>query len=408
MKSLNYGSVLCWSALTLAGLINHTWAQEAAKSTAPAEASAKETPALNPKTVEEGFKMLEAELDADSPPTTMSPVERANYLGNKIKGILELIDKIWALNPDLQQKKELIEVKMQMTSLQGRMGDPTAKDRLVEYLTKLSKDDNAEIAAIGKDSLTMLKINSIFNLEPEERNKLISDVKAEVMTGEPTMEKLQVASALARAVGFLDENKPAAEISRSFAEFFSNSSNEDIKAVAESFAGAARRYDLPGNEMKVVGKTLSGQAYDLAQQKGKVVLVDFWATWCGPCIAEFPNMKQLYDVYHPHGFEIVGISLDQSRAQLEAFLKTREVPWTILHEDNPEGGNEIADYYGINAIPSMVLVGQDGKVVSINARGEALQEELAKLYPNVKAPAPPAEEDDEEAEEAEEEAQAKP
>ena len=123
--------------------------------------------------------------------------------------------------------------------------------------------------------------------------------------------------------------------------------------------------------MRLEGKTLDGKDLDWAKYRGKVVLIDFWATWCGPCRAEIPNIKDNYEKYQRQGFEVIGISLDQmSSRELAEFVKKEEVPWTICRDaDSPQS---MAAYYGIRGIPQMILVGRDGKVITLECPRSAL------------------------------------
>jgi len=111
------------------------------------------------------------------------------------------------------------------------------------------------------------------------------------------------------------------------------------------------------------------------------ILVDFWATWCGPCVQELPNVQKQYTKYHAKGFEVVGVSLDEDRAMLEKFVADNKLPWPILFEKSEGEGwkHPLATYYGISGIPTVILIGRDGKVVSLDARGEKLGEQLDKL-----------------------------
>ncbi len=125
---------------------------------------------------------------------------------------------------------------------------------------------------------------------------------------------------------------------------------------------------------------VDGRAVDVVSLRGKVVLIDFWATWCGPCIAELPNVKAVYEKYHALGFEIVGISLDQQAAKqkLVDFVRENNLPWP-QHFDGKGSKNEFAVQYAIKAIPAMFLLDQEGRVVSPNARGEKLEQEVKRL-----------------------------
>lgn len=119
----------------------------------------------------------------------------------------------------------------------------------------------------------------------------------------------------------------------------------------------------------VDGRTLSNE--DL---RGKVYLLDFWATWCGPCIAELPNLKQVYADYHPKGLEVVSISLDSDRPTFDSFIQENEMSWTHVYQDDQASDADITERYGVVSIPRMILVGTDGVVIESNLRGHALGE----------------------------------
>ncbi|HEX5033508.1 MAG TPA: TlpA disulfide reductase family protein, partial [bacterium] len=155
-----------------------------------------------------------------------------------------------------------------------------------------------------------------------------------------------------------------------------------------SAAKARTRLGLVGKPLVVEGVTPNGKAFDFAPYKGKYVLVDFWATWCGPCLEELPNVKKNYAAYHAKGFEVVGIALDDDLERLNEFLSLQGPPWqTVICqelfdkktvEDGVES-NPLTAKYGVKGIPFVVLLDKEGVVDSIHVRGSRLEKRLKEL-----------------------------
>ena len=120
---------------------------------------------------------------------------------------------------------------------------------------------------------------------------------------------------------------------------------------------------------------LKGETLSLSQYRGQVVLLDFWATWCPPCIAEMPNVKATYAKYKNQKFEIIGISLDQSIAPLEAYIASEGLTWR-QYWDN---GGRISNMYNVRAIPSTFLIDGAGIIRRVNLRGHALEMAVGEL-----------------------------
>ena len=129
----------------------------------------------------------------------------------------------------------------------------------------------------------------------------------------------------------------------------------------------------PASDFQVTG--LNGEKLSLEKHRGQVVLLDFWATWCGPCIVEMPNVKKAYEKYKDSKFQIIGISLDRSKEPLEAYIEKEELAW-LHYWDNTQ---KVSRLYEVQAIPSTFLIDGAGVIRKTNLRGHALEHAVAEL-----------------------------
>ena len=125
-------------------------------------------------------------------------------------------------------------------------------------------------------------------------------------------------------------------------------------------------------------KDLAGEPLSVGKFKGSVVFVDFWATWCGPCVEEMPRIIELYKKYHARGLEIVGVSLDREESALKEFIAQRKMTWPQFY-DGKFWENKLAVQYGVLRIPFNVLVDGEGRIVARDLHGAELEAAVAKL-----------------------------
>jgi len=152
-------------------------------------------------------------------------------------------------------------------------------------------------------------------------------------------------------------------------------------AAANSALGSLRRLDAVGKPLELAfTDAVTGSEVSIKGLKGKVVVLDFWATWCGPCVAEMPTMKKLYAEYKDKGVEFIGVSLDEKGTgldKLKAFVAKEEITWPQYYQGDG-WTSEFSKSWGINSIPAVFVVDQEGNIASVEARGK-----LDKLIPEL-------------------------
>ena len=163
---------------------------------------------------------------------------------------------------------------------------------------------------------------------------------------------------------------------------FKKASDEKLMKQAElSVAFAEKRLGVIGKEIEIEGTHVDGKPFNWEKYKGKVVLVDFWASTSSPWLSDLPNVKATHDRFHSHGFEVVGINVDRVRENAYDYLRSDRLPWPTVIDEIAPGleANPNAIRYGVQAVPFVMLVGRDGKVADIHVRGTKLSKKVEEL-----------------------------
>ena len=339
--------------------------------------------------------------------------------------IAKVAEKIRKLSDDDETVTEAAKAELDALTMLDRLGDEEAAARLKSLTADLSKDQRPAIANLMKVAALRRKMDELDPGDKKAVEVFSGEVKDVLKASSPDIQLLPLAARSVVLLHHIEKRQEAKNAAQEYAEKFAKAKSPEVQIggiqlanlagqimqmegdetqaakflrgfidklskaedsrvqqALESLDSSARRLEMVGKPMPVSGKQLEGKPFDISQYKGKVVLVDFWATWCGPCVKELPNVKETYKKYQDRGFEVVGISLDSDEDELRNFLKSEKLPWPILFgggDDSDGWSHPMAKKYDVTSIPTAILLDQQGKVVSVQARGERLGELVSKL-----------------------------
>jgi thiol-disulfide isomerase/thioredoxin len=358
--------------------------QEPARSPPAARATGRGpiVPPVPEGTPEELLAYIERLGDPAALPTSRGRLRY--YLKKAAANTVEAADRILSQSPpgDALHDRALA-VKFDGLQTLSKLGEPGAADMLAEFADTLGNVQDPTLAAAVRRAAVSARIEAaLASGRPEAAIPLIPGVAAMLQAAPADAALADAALGMAVELSRMPGGDQAAAAAfEAFLPTVEQSPDPAVRSRADAIAGTARRLMLPGRPMQITGTLLSGQPFDQQSLAGKVVLVDFWATWCGPCVAEIGSLREQYAKWHDRGFEVVGVSLDEDRDSLAAFVQAKQIPWPILFEE-PQGRgwqHPLATYYGITGIPTVVLIGRDGNVITLDARGKKLAVALEQL-----------------------------
>ncbi len=379
-------------ALSLA-VVNGSFADDAKKTDSDAPKEEKQATVFNADvpedaTVEEYFafiKKVQNRKNLMGEPAPKNYQESMARLQVVLKACNEAADKILA--KDSLTKKETTEaIKAKVAILKDLKKLDSSYEKEFASLPQLCKDKGLDALA---EELEVYNFVNDYMSALQSGNKANAKKVLDQMLEKGEKQGKEVTPQLADGLRFvlqyaeyaLDKDDVAAVYEKAI-NLFKNAEDKEIVWMGKSLEGALRRAQLVGNEMLVGGTFIDDTEYKAEDYAGKTVLIDFWATWCGPCRGEIPNVKKLYAFYHEKGFEIIGISSDRDVETLKKFIEKEEMPWKQMMRNKAlvADGQTMGEYYGVTGIPTMILIGKDGKVITVNARGKALEKALEEIY----------------------------
>ncbi len=292
------------------------------------------------------------------------------------------------------EKKKLIPAYCQITGTKE-------EDELSTMSDQLRKIGRPDVADALDESIFNVKVQkSIQANDAETFSKLFAVVNEQVqkagkdISPELAFKAAKIALAAREVKGYKLEDG----LLKKYVEQFASSSDSNVQYISTQMelqilfdAGEEKMFNLPGNEILFSGTFIDGTKFNPEDYKGKVLLIEVWATWCPPCCEEQTVVRDAYAKYHDKGFEVIGISCDDENDLdgFKEFLNTYKFTWKQMFENKAviPGMKTVTGqpvpfnkYYGIYKVPRPILIGKDGKVVTVNARGPELERRLKEIY----------------------------
>ncbi len=290
-----------------------------------------------------------------------SEKEQADFFMPYVLALMDKLNDFYTRFPKDTNASEARKQEFEITGVAVRMGATNLQTRLEAEEKTLLAD-----SALSEDDRFGIRQNAIERAAQARQSEGEAAALAEFEKGVRALQKEfpkrpEVMQMLLEVAVEADAPKSRLLLQ----EITNNAAASD--QIKDSAVSQLKKLDTVGKPVDLRFTAVDGREVDLSKMKGKVVLIDFWATWCGPCVAELPHVKAAYDKNHSKGFEIVGVSLDREKESLTEFVTSHQMPWP-QYFDGQAWQSKLAVQFGIESIPAMWLVDKKGNLRDINAR----------------------------------------
>jgi thiol-disulfide isomerase/thioredoxin len=303
------------------------------------------------------------------------------------KNLITAVDQALTLNPEEKQQTQLMQTKWTTLRMLGMMGDEASKAGFDAMNVEILKSGKGPLYAEAKKLQLAERIRAVADGNKKETLQTVMTEVEQLLSAEETvMDGMMIISGSTYYItikGKYDDAKLMYDVMEKHVGKIKDEKRQ--VQISKSIADGRKKLAMIGQPIELKAKKLDGSEFDLTSLRGKVVLIDFWATWCGPCIAEHPNVEAAYEKYHGKGFEVVAYSIDEDQEKLQKFIDEHKTPWVSLfnHDEESRGFKDpLAKEFHVTGIPATYLIDASGKLVHFNVRGERLGQLLEEMLGN--------------------------